>query len=333
MNHKVSSQVLRVVAIALLFAVANPAIAGRETLALGRNLDTSLLDEAIRIPSEELIEFIEKSGVEVYLYPSRVKRNPAFANGKMVSARMRDEKILRDIFEDSGGGSTIGDAGVFFPKIDPAMGHYGTFIVIAESANVHTLLHEFTHFIFYLTEKENPGTLSVHADMYGIAQKAIRAHRVLELQMGYGLKNYISTDVYKRENLVEVLLEDMKLESQRVHWFVAEEVIVEALLAARIGSKSSIHFSEARSKEGQKYALRNIKGAQIGLGHRLNNWDELKQSFFRTAGAHPHTSNAEREEILDSIPRYQEMINEVVSEIESKLSALQKVVSNVSGEK
>ena len=311
----------------ILLLLVEPALASRETYALGRNLDTTLLNEAVKLPSKDLISYIEKSGAQVYLYPSRAKRNPHFAEGKAVSARLRDEPMLKNLFEDSGGGSTVADAGVFIPKEDTDLGHYGTFIVLAESATVHTLLHEFAHFVFYSTEEANEGIDSVRLDKYSLAGKAWRAQRNLMLQMGYGLQNYVSSDRYKRDNLVEAVLFDFKYETERVHWFVAEEVIVEALLASRVGSRSSNHFSEGRVKKGQEYALRNIRNTRVELSRRLHAWDELRTSFMRTAGAQAHTSVAEREEIVDSIPVYNSMIDDSVAKIEFKLTELQALIT------
>lgn len=318
---------LRLVLLMLIPLASELSEAARETFALGRNLDTALLDEAIRMPSKDLIGFMEKAGVEVFVYPSRAKRNPHFANAKPVPQRLRDEPMLRNLFEDSGGGSTVADAGVFIPKDDADLGHYGTFIVLAESSTVHTLLHEFTHFVFYSTEEANHGIDSVRREKYTLADKAWRAQRNLMLQMGYGLQNYVSSDLYKRENLVESVLNDFKYETERVHWFVAEEVIVEALLAARVGSRSSIHYTEGRVKKGQEYALRNINGTRVDLSRRLYAWDELRTSFMRTAGAYPNTSHAEREEIVGSIPVYNSLIDQAVSRIEEKLSELQALLT------
>jgi hypothetical protein len=309
-----------------LLMLPNSAEAARETFALGRNLDTTILDEAIQQPSKDLVGFMEKAGVEVYLYPSRAKRNPHFSGARFVPQRLRDEPTLRNLFEDSGGGSTVADVGIFIPKEDTDLGQYGTFIVIAESATVHTLLHEFTHFVFYTTEQSNRGIESIRSDKYNLADRAWRAQRNLMLQLGYGLQNYVSSDVYKRENLVESVLNDFHNETERIHWFVAEEVIVEALLASRVGSKSSIHYTEGRVKKGQEYALRNINGARMELSRRLHTWDELRHSFMRTAGAHEYTSNAEREEIVESIPVYNSMIDQAVLKIENKLSELQALI-------
>lgn len=303
------------------------ASASREVFALGRNLDTALLDQAAKVPSKDLISFIEKAGVEVFLYPSRKPRNQNFLQGKEVSERMRNEPTLRNLFEDSGGGATVADAGVFIPKDDVDLGHYGTFIVLAESSTVHTLLHEFTHFLFYSTEHANKGIASLRSDKYTLADKAWRAQRNLNLQLSYGMQNYQSSDLYKRDNMVDVLLQDFHFETERVHWFVAEEVIVEAILASRIGQPSSPHFTLGRVKKGQEYAMRNINGTRIELSRRLHAWDEVKQSFLRTAGAHLHTSNAEREEILNALPRYSKAINAATDAINEKLDSLQALVT------
>lgn len=311
----------------LLLIFAEHAEAARETFVLGRNLDTTILDEAIRLPSKDLISFMEKAGVEVYLYPSRAKRNPHFVDGKQVPQRLRDEPMLRNLFEDSGGGSTVADVGVFIPKEDVDLGHYGTFIVLAESSTVHTLLHEFTHFVFYSTEEANGGSSTVRMAKYTLSEKAYRAQRNLMLQMGYGLQDYVSSDKYKREHLVESVLNDFHFEAERVHWFVAEEVIVEALLAKRVGSESSKHFSAGRVKKGQEYAMRNINGTRVELSRRLHAWDELRLSFMRTAGAYPNTSTTERDEIVESIPVYNSMIDEAVAKIENKLAELQGLVT------
>ncbi len=289
----------------------------RETFVLGRNLDSSLLDEALRVSPTELIPYIESQGLKVYLYPSRAKRNPDFVKGTMISTELRNEAMLRHFFEDSGGGSTIADLGMFILKEDADLGKYGTFIVLAESANSYTLLHEFTHFLFYSTEL--PRT---RVEKYMLQEKAYRASRSLALQFEYGLRYFESSDVYKRENLLDTLMADLDIEAQRVHWFVAEEVIIESLLLARI-KPGTAYYQEKRVAAGRTYALGNIRGARVEVSRRMHLWDELKQSFMRTAGAYPHTSHAEREEIVTSIPVYQAEVEKKAGLIENTLKLLE----------
>jgi hypothetical protein len=305
---------------ALMFVVGlkdQAEASSRETFVLGRNLDTTLLDEALKVSPGDLIPYIESLGVKVYLYPSRAKRNPDLAKGQKVSDELRAEPMLRHFFEDSGGGSTIADLGMFIPREDSDLGKYGTFIVLAESANAYTLLHEFTHFLFYSTEL--PGT---RVEKYLLQEKAYRASRNLALQFEYGLRYFESSDVYKRENLLDLLIADLDIEGQRVHWFVAEEVIIESLLLARI-RPATPYYQEKRVAAGRAYALGNIKGARVEVSRRMHLWDEVKQSFMRTAGAHPHTSHAEREEIVMSIPVYQAEVEKKAGLIESSLKLLE----------
>lgn len=292
----------------------------RESFALGRNLESTLLDEALKVQPSELIPFIESHGLKVYLYPSRAKRNPKFAKGQMVPAELRNERMLRHFFEDSGGGSTISDLGMFIPKEDADLGKYGTFIVLAESANSYTLLHEFTHFLFYMTELPRS-----RVDKYQLQEKAFRASRNLALQFDYGMRNYESSDSYKRENIFESLMADLDVESQRVHWFVAEEVIIESMLHARIKPETN-YYNRKRVQAGRDYAIGNIRGARVELSRRMHMWDEIKVGFMRTAGAYPSTSHAEREEIVSTVPKYQAEVESKVSAIEEALKLLEHLI-------
>lgn len=293
--------------------------AERLHLPLGRNLETDLLDQAIKTSPEKLIAFIESQGVRVYLYPSRRPRNPEFKNGTMVTAPLRDERGLMHVFEDSsGGGSTIADAGVFIPSEDDDLGRYGPFIAIAESATSHTLLHEFTHFLFYRTE-----LAADRSAKYSLSKRTHQSNKYLGLQLAYGLQNSVPSDVRTRDNLVEMLIANINVEAERIYWFVAEEVLVESVLARKITANSSPHFSEERLKKGRGYAMKNIYGARVELAQRMSTWEEIKHSFFRAAGDHRRTSTAERDEILSRVPNYEQMVLESATPIKKALNLLE----------
>lgn len=312
----------------VLFFLAVTGIVGAETsnaerlhLPLGRNLETDLLDQALKVQPEKLIAFIESQGVRVYLYPSRRPRNPQFKDTALVTAPLREEPGLMHVFEDSGGGSTIADAGVFIPQDDDDLGRYGPFIAIAESATVHTLLHEFTHFIFYRTELAADRTAK-----YSLAQRTYNSNRYLGLQLAYGLQNSVSSDVRTRDNLVEMLVKNIEVEAERVYWFVAEEVLVESILAEKINAPTSPHFNQDRVNKGRAYAAKNIYGARVELAQRLSTWEEIKHSFFRAAGNVARTSRAERDEIVSRVPEYETEVMTSVQKISSALNQLEPLV-------
>jgi len=293
--------------------------AERLHLPLGRNLETDLLDQALKTPPEKLIAFIEAQGVRVHLYPSRRARNPQFKNGTLVAAPLREERGLMHVFEDSsGGGSTISDAGVFIPAEDDDLGRYGPFIAITESATSHTLLHEFTHYLFYRTE------LAVDRSVkYTLANRTYRSNKYLGLQLAYGLQNSVPSDIRTRDNLVEMLISNIDVEAERVHWFVAEEVLVESILAGKIAAQSPHHFSQERIEKGRAYAKKNIMGARIELAQRLSTWEEVKHSFLRAAGDVRKTSTAERDEIVSRVPEYQSLVSRSAIAIENALNELE----------
>jgi hypothetical protein len=293
-------------------------------LPLGRNVKLEALDRAIQVPPEKLIAFIESQGLKVYLYPSRRPRNPQFQTGKMVSATLGAEGSLKDLFEDSGTGATITDAGIFFPREDVDLGKYGTAIVIAESATAHTLLHEFTHYLFYKTEF--PRDLEVK---YGLVDRAVIAQRTLTLQYSYSFLDLPASNRYKRDSLVDNLTTALKIEGERVQWFVSEEVIIEAILANKIVSTSN-YYDQARLEKGLRYAKSNIKKSRIDLAQGALMFHEMTQGFMTIAGAYPGTSIAEREEIVTTIPAYRDAVERTIDEVNKSLDALEAMITNPS---
>ncbi len=296
--------------------------AAQLVLPLGRNLNTELLEKALNIHPEKLIAFIESQGVKVYLYPSRRPRNPDFKNGRSISGKFAAESFLTQLFENSGGGATIADAGVFLPADDASLGHYGTSIVLAESATAHTLLHEFTHFLFWSTEMPPDRELK-----YGLERRAARAMRELTLNFSYSFNDLPASNRYKRDVLMEKLIAAIGIEGERVQWFVSEEVLVEALLTTKI-TRTSPYRDAARIEKGTGYAKSNVKISRIELARSAHIFSEIYQGFMRVAGAYPGTSAAEREEIVMTLPEYRATAERAIAAVTVKLDELDLFISN-----
>lgn len=288
------------------------------SLPFGRRIEFAPLDRALQTAPEKLIAFIESQGVKVYLYPSKQPANPQFRGAAKIPTAIRNERMLKSVFEDSGEGTTIPDSGFFSPERDEQLGRYGTFIAISESATSYTLLHEFTHFLFY--QADDPAG---HEQRYSIASRAFRSQRNLERQLEYTEEGVVDLDRYKRDGLVEALLADIAIERERALWVIAEEVLVEALLVRRMAVTSSKHSQAARQAKGAAYAADNIDKSRLELARRLHTWSEMKQIFMYDAGTIGRTSTAEREEIIESVPVYEATIFAAVAAVTQVVDELE----------
>ncbi len=289
---------------------------------LGRNVNILFLEQALTVPPAKLIEYIESKGVKVYLYPSRLPRNPIFKSGTTIPKKFASESFLTHLFENSGGGASIVDAGVFVPVDDVSLGRYGTSIVIAESATSHTLLHEFTHFLFWNTEMPPDRDLK-----FGLEGRAVRAMRELTLNFSYSFNDLPASNRNKRDVLMERLITSIGIEGERVQWFVSEEVLVEMILAAKIARTSPYHDA-ARIEKGTSYAKSNVKSSRIELARSANMFLEIYHGFMRVAGAYPGTSSAEREEIVMTLPEYRATAERAIAAVAIKLDELELFILN-----
>lgn len=300
--------------------VARPDAANgaQQQLPLGRNFDSTLLDQALQLPAEKLIEFIESQGVKVYLYPSTKPRNPEFASGEMIPAKFGSERYLKGLFEDKGSGSTVYDAGVFSQPKDPEVGKYGNTIVITECSSAHTLLHEFTHYLFYTTEK-NPNA----GQKWDLEERAVRTLNEFGRQYTYSFIDLGMSDKYKRDVLIERLIASIQIERDRVYWFASEEIMIEKVLAEKIHSDSP-YFETERFERGKRYAAANVRNSRLELAKHASAYADIAHGFMRVAGAYPATSVAESEEIITSLPKYRDAVFNEIEGVAITLKVLEE---------
>lgn len=244
------------------------------TLDYGKQLQIELLKPMLKISTAEKIKYIQSFGIDVMRVqdPSKDPVRLAFLPEANAQSTPRLLKYLKE-FEDNA-------VGLFLTSENLSYGVAKPTILVVESADDWTLIHEFTHFLF---------------ERARLIKKPIDEARAVNNMSDAKEDFYDSWDTFRglgkyrdpqhKVQTLNTFLAFSSAQQQFLMTFELEEIVIEKLIRGFYVRHKLVNVSPAEFERSTRYMQRNADKALANLRAMNNSCEEIKASLGPEDGA------------------------------------------------